>query len=56
MNISATAKTGYQFEKWSDGITTASRSVKMDAYKTLVASIKDAQTQGGSTGDEGDAY
>jgi len=35
--ISAVAKTGYVFSKWSDGNTSASRSVVMTANKTLSA-------------------
>ena len=55
MNIKATPTSGYVFDKWSDGNTSATRTVTMDANKTLVASFKE-QTQGGSTepGGEGD--
>jgi len=35
--ISAVAKTGYVFSKWSDGNTSASRTIVMDANKTLSA-------------------
>ena len=51
VNISASAKAGYQFEKWSDGITTANRSVKVTSDMTLTASFKEV-TQSGSD-DEG---
>lgn len=53
MNISASAKAGYQFEKWSDGITTANRSVKVTSDMTLTASFKEATQSGGSGDDEG---
>lgn len=46
VNIVATPASGYAFDKWSDGNTQASRTVTMDADKTLVASFKVAQTQG----------
>ena len=51
VNIVATPASGYAFDKWSDGNTQASRTVTMDADKTLVASFKVAQTPGGE--DEG---
>lgn len=51
MNIVATPASGYAFDKWIDGNTQASRTVTMNADKTLVASFKVAQTQGGK--DEG---
>ena len=51
VNIVATPASGYAFDKWSDGNTQASRTVTMDADKTLVASFKVAQTPGSE--DEG---
>lgn len=51
VNIVATPASGFAFDKWSDGNTQASLTVTMDADKTLVASFKVAQTQGGE--DEG---
>lgn len=53
VNISASAKAGYQFEKWSDGITTANRSVKVTSDMTLTASFKEVTQSGGSGDDEG---
>lgn len=50
VNIVATPASGFAFDKWSDGNTQASRTVTMDADKTLVASFKEA-SQGGE--DEG---
>lgn len=51
VNIVATPASGFAFDKWSDGNVQASRTVTMNADKTLVASFKVAQTQGGE--DEG---
>ena len=53
MNISATPASGYVFEKWSDGNTSATRTVVMNANTTLVASFKE-QTQGGADPGEED--
>ena len=56
VNIKATPASGYVFDKWSDGNTSASRTVTMNANTTLVASFK-AVSSGGSTepGGEGDS-
>lgn len=48
VNVTATPKSGYVFDKWSDGNTSATRTVVMNANTTLVASFKE-QTQGGNT-------
>lgn len=55
VNIQATPASGYVFDKWSDGNTSASRTVVMNANTTLVASFKE-QTQGGgdNTGEDED--
>ena len=55
VNIKATPASGYAFDKWSDGNTSATRTVTMNANTTLVASFKEA-TQGGgdSTGENDD--
>ena len=52
VQISATANSGYTFTRWSDGVTTSSRTVTMDANKTLSAIF----TANGTTPDptEGD--
>lgn len=52
VNIIATPKSGYQFDKWSDGNTSASRTVVMNSNTTLTASFKQTTTGGG--GDTGD--
>lgn len=48
VNIKATPASGYVFDKWSDGNTSATRTVTMNANTALVASFKE-QTQGGNT-------
>ena len=55
VNIQATPASGYVFDKWSDGNTSASRTVVINANTTLVASFKE-QTQGGgdNTGEDED--
>lgn len=53
VSISASAKAGYQFEKWSDGVTTANRQVTMNSNLTLTASFKEQTQSGGSGDDEG---
>lgn len=55
VTIVATPASGFAFDKWSDGNTQASRTVTMDADKTLVASFKAAEQSGGSE-EEGDSY
>lgn len=53
VSIVATPASGFAFDKWSDGNTQASRTVTMDADKTLVASFKEQTQSGGSGDDEG---
>ena len=53
VNISATAKSGYTFDKWNDGNTSASRTVNVSKNESFVAQFKEA-TQGGGTGDDED--
>lgn len=53
INISATPKSGYVFDKWSDGVTTASRQVTVNSNLTLTASFKEQTQSGGSGDDEG---
>ena len=40
MTITATPASGYAFDRWSDGNTSASRTVTMNSDLTLVASFK----------------
>lgn len=59
VNIKATPASGYVFDKWSDGNTSATRTVTMNANTTLVASFiastgSGTGTQGGGTGDDED--
>ena len=44
-------KTGFAFDKWSDGSTQNPRTVKLSSDLTLTASFKTATTGGG--GDQG---
>ena len=48
-----TPKAGFQFDKWSDGNTQASRSLTIDKAYTLVASFKVAEAGGEDTGNTG---
>ena len=55
VNISATPKAGYQFDKWSDGNTSATRTVSVSKDESFVAQFKVADsTEPGGSGD-GDA-
>ena len=49
--VRATPKTGFAFDKWSDGSTQNPRTVKLTSDLTLTASFKTATTGGG--GDQG---
>ena len=49
--VQATPKTGFAFDKWSDGSTQNPRTVKLTSDLTLTASFKTATTGGG--GDQG---
>ena len=55
VNVTATPKSGYAFDKWSDGNTQATRTINVTQNLSLTATFKE-QTQGGSTepGGEGD--
>ena len=48
VNITATPKSGYQFDKWSDGNTSASRTINVTQNLSLTASFK-AVSSGSST-------
>lgn len=52
VNVTATPKSGYAFDKWSDGNTSASRTINVTQNLTLTASFKEA-TQGDGNDDEG---
>ena len=49
--VRAAPKTGFAFDKWSDGSTQNPRTVKLTSDLTLTASFKTATTGGG--GDQG---
>ena len=48
--VRATPKTGFAFDKWSDGSTQNPRTVKLTSDLTLTASFKAATTGGGGQG------
>ena len=48
--VQATPKTGFAFDKWSDGSTQNPRTVKLTSDLTLTASFKVATTGGGDQG------
>ena len=52
--VRATPKTGFAFDKWSDGSTQNPRTVKLTSDLTLTASFKAATTGGGDQGSDGD--
>ena len=53
--VRATPKSGFAFDKWSDGSTQNPRTVKLTSDLTLTASFKTATTGGGDQGSgEGD--
>ena len=53
VNVTATPKSGYQFDKWSDGNTSASRTINVTQNLSLNAQFK-AVTSGGSNDDDDD--
>jgi len=56
VNVTATPKSGFQFDKWSDGNTSASRTINVTQNLSLTASFKAVDQTGGNTepGGEGD--
>lgn len=55
INVTATPKSGYAFDKWSDGNTSATRTINVTQNLTLTASFKTAEAGGGEdTGDNPD--
>ena len=52
VNITATPKSGFQFDKWNDGNTSASRTVNVSKNESFVAQFKVADsTEPGGSGD-----
>ena len=51
--VQATPKTGFAFDKWSDGSTQNPRTVKLTSDLTLTASFKTTTTGGGDQGSGG---
>ena len=58
VNISATPKAGYQFDKWDDGNTSATRTVSVSKNESFVAQFKvaDSSEPGGSGDDDTPEY
>lgn len=54
VNISATPKAGYQFDKWNDGNTSATRTVSVSKNESFVAQFKvaDSTENSGGSGDD----
>ena len=55
VNITATPKSGYQFDKWSDGNTQATRTVQVSKNESFVAQFKVADSTGNPGGNGDDA-
>ena len=54
VNITATPKSGYQFDKWSDGNTSSVRTINVSKNESFVAQFKVADsTEPGGSGDDG---
>ena len=58
VTITATPKSGYAFDRWSDGSTLATRSIQVSQNLTLTATFKTATSDGGGSteGDGGDTF
>ena len=54
VNITATPKSGYQFENWSDGNTSASRTINVTQNLSLTATFKAVNQTGGGSNDNDD--
>ena len=54
VNVTATPKSGYQFDKWSDGNTSASRTINVTQNLSLTAQFKAVTSGGGSNDDDDD--
>lgn len=57
VNVTATLKSGFQFDKWSDGNTSSSRTINVTQNLSLTASLKAVEQSGGNTeagGEDGD--
>lgn len=52
VNISASPKAGYQFDKWNDGNTSATRTVNVSKNESFVAQFKVADSTDTGDGDE----
>ena len=55
MNITATPKSGYQFDKWNDGNTEATRTINVSKDESLVAQFIASTGSGTGSHDGGDS-
>lgn len=55
VNITATAKAGYVFDKWNDGNTSASRTVNVSKNESFVAQFIASTGSGTGSHDGGDS-
>ena len=51
VNITASPKAGYQFDKWSDGNTSSDRTINVSKNESFVAQFKVADSTGDDDGD-----
>lgn len=56
ITVTATPKAGFAFDKWSDGVTTASRNITVSQNLTLTATFKTASGGTGAGGDGEDDF
>ena len=56
VTISAVANSGYTFSSWSDGNTSATRTITVNADTTLTATFTATQSGGSSEDDEGGGF
>lgn len=52
VNVTATHKSGFLFDKWSDGTTSASRTINVTQDLSLTASFKEQTSTGGGDDNE----
>lgn len=52
VTLTATPKSGYAFDKWSDGVTTPSRNIQVTQNLTLTATFKTATSGSGDEEEE----
>ena len=53
VTVKATPASGYAFDQWSDGNTSATRTLTMNSNLNLVASFKTSTSSGSGSDEEG---